>query len=98
MANNFDIMPELGEFKANLSQYKAFIQTNIWKDLEITLSAWLTNIRNDLENLSGDELLKHQGRAQAIRTMLQLPTVIIEGMEEDQQRLDVGEDEEDGRD
>lgn len=76
-------MPEIRQaLYASLSQYAEFRDSVVWLDITNEVSAWLEDVRNQLENVSDvEELRRFQGIAEACRYFLQLPEQIINSLE-----------------
>lgn len=76
-------MPEIRQaLYASLSQYHEFRDSLVWLDITNEVTAWLEDVRNQLEQVSGvEELRRFQGIAEACRYFLQLPEQIINSLE-----------------
>ena len=67
---------------ASLSQYHEFRDSVVWLDITNEVTAWLEDVRNQLENVEDtEELRRFQGIAEACRYFLQLPEQIINSLE-----------------
>ena len=76
-------MPEIHQaLYASLSQYHEFRDSVVWLDITNEVTAWLEDVRNQLENVEDTEdLRRFQGIAEACRYFLQLPEQIINSLE-----------------
>jgi hypothetical protein len=69
------------EMSATLSQYRDFIASPIWRDIETEIRVWLTGLHAQLEVTTEPcELYRLQGRAQALQEVLQLPSTFIDAL------------------
>ena len=70
------------EFQASYQQYKDFVASNLWVDLQAELHSWIDDLHDYLENETNEpEMYRFQGRLQACRQLLTLPDRIMGGME-----------------
>lgn len=68
-----------GDYVSSERQLEEFIQGVVWREIEAELREWLAQITEDLiEGAEHDEMLRHQGRGQAIKKVLLLPHVMLE--------------------
>ena len=81
---------EKREFLASYQQYKDFISSNLWLDLQIEIKAWIDDLHGYLENETDpQDMCRFQGRLQACRQLLSLPERMLATIEithEGQQR------------
>jgi len=71
------------ELSTNKIQLGEFIKYSpIWKDLKYELNAWLTDIRDQLENSDGNLspriMDRLGGNAETVRNVLALPEILLE--------------------
>ena len=71
------------ELSTNKIQLGEFIKYSpIWKDLKYELNAWLTDIRDQLENSDGNMspriMDRLGGNAETVRNVLALPEILLE--------------------
>jgi len=71
------------ELTTNKTQLEEFIKYSpIWKDIKYELNAWLTDIRNQLENSDGNIspriMDRLGGNAETVRNVLSLPDILLE--------------------
>jgi len=71
------------ELSTNKTQLGEFIKYSpIWKDLKYELNAWLTDIRDQLENSDGNLspriMDRLGGNAETVRNVLALPEILLE--------------------
>jgi hypothetical protein len=72
------------KLRSSAQQFVEFLDSTVWQDIEMELNKWLEGIRDKMEIESGDELLRNQGRANAMRYMIGLPQVMKEQLIEEQ--------------
>ncbi len=69
---------------ATIYDYTEFLQGYIWSDLKREIEAWIEDLRDGLEMCEIDrESDTIRGRLQALRNVLELPSLIKEGLESD---------------
>jgi len=77
-----DQIRELSTTKDQLSEFIKY--SPIWKDLKYELNAWLTDIRNQLENSDGNIspriMDRLGGNAETVRNVLSLPEILLESL------------------
>lgn len=73
--------------RSSLGQFREFLESTVWTDIQRELSIWLEGVRDGLENIETDEkdLYRNQGRAEAVRYVLTLPETIKDSLEEQAQ-------------
>lgn len=76
-------MPDIRQaLYGSLSQYSEFRDSVIWLDITNEVTAWLEDVRNQLEQVENtEELRRFQGIAEACRYFLQLPEQIMNSLE-----------------
>ena len=73
---------EKREFLASYQQYKDFIQSNLWADLQSEIKAWIEDIHGYLEHEDDlQEVYRFQGRVQSCKQLLALPERIMTTMD-----------------
>ena len=73
---------ERREFIASYQQYKDFLQSSLWTDLQGEIQAWIDDIHGYLESETDiQEVYRFQGRLQSCRQLLALPERILANME-----------------
>ena len=73
---------EDGGFLGSYQQYKDFILSYLWTDLQAEINAWIKDIQGYLENETDvQEIYRFQGRLQSCRQLLTLPERILAAME-----------------
>ena len=76
-------------------QYRSFVEGVIWKDFQSTFDAWLSDIRYTLETQEDTrQIAVLQGNALAVRRILNLPSVIMEQIIEQLERVETDDGEE----
>ena len=77
--------------RCSAKQFDEFLESHIWLDMQEELEAWLEGVRDGLEDpgLGNDEMLRNQGRANAIRYALSLPGVLRDSLIDEQQSQSV---------
>lgn len=59
--------------------WKEFLQSRVWQDLQDTLMDWIERTRDDLESEpDGRQVRVLQGRASALRDVLNLPELLLQ--------------------
>jgi hypothetical protein len=80
----------VADFHGSSAQYKDFMESFIWRDIENELRAWKKDIRDALEDpdrqFDARTLYSLQGSAEAVGRMLMLPQVIMETLKADVER------------
>ena len=67
---------------ASYQQYKDFIASVLWTDMQVEIRAWIDDIHGYLENETDiQEIYRFQGRLQACKQLLTLPERILSNME-----------------
>lgn len=75
-------------FKSNRLDLRDFINNSlVWVDIKSELEIWLKDIRDQLENTSGNlsprVLDRLGGNAESVRNLLALPQVMLETLDND---------------
>ena len=81
------------EFLASYQQYKDFISSVIWQDMQIELQEWIDDLHNSLEQEVPPEVYRYQGRVQACKQFLNLPQRILAVLEVEHERKSKNADE-----
>lgn len=72
------------EVKSTIYDMKKFLESFVWKDIKEQMNAILEDVKNSLINCKDmDEILRFQGRAEALRDIQLLPEEILSALEED---------------
>ena len=67
---------------ASYQQYKDFVASVLWTDMQVEIRAWIDDIHGYLENETDiQEIYRFQGRLQACKQLLTLPERILSNME-----------------
>ena len=73
---------EKREFLATYQQYKDFVLSSVWLDLQAEIKEWISDIHGHLGNEDvKKEIFRFQGRLQACNELLSLPDRILSAME-----------------
>ncbi len=79
---------ESREFLASYQQYKDFVSSTLWIDLQMEIKSWIDDIHGYLENETDiQEMYRFQGRLQSCRQLLSLPDRILSAMEATQEAI-----------
>lgn len=69
------------ELSATYSEYRDFIESNVWGDIHKELVMWIESLRDELEFEEGQEIKKIQGRISALKEVLEFPHRILSSFE-----------------
>ena len=88
------------EVKSTIYDMKKFLDSFVWQDIKGQMNTILEDVKNNLINCKDmDELLRFQGRAEALRDIQLLPEEILAALEEDDKyKAKRNEDEKDNFD
>lgn len=77
------------EFLASYQQYRDFVSSTLWYDLQSEIKSWIDDLHACLEDEDDNtEFHRFQGRIQACRELLNLPDRILSAMEVAQEVVD----------
>ena len=90
---------ELEHAFASAEDYKEFVDSDIWEDLKLVLQGRLVDAIKLLELEENHvKILRHQGKIEEIRFLIELPSLMITGLEDEATKPVEEEKENDGRD
>ena len=73
---------ERRDFLATYQQYKDFIASTLWLDLQLEIKTWIEDINGYLEHENDiQEIYRFQGRLQSCKQLLSLPERILATLE-----------------
>ena len=83
-----DSIIEDKELYSNSQQFADFMENTVWLDMKNTLQVKIKVLRDDLETMSvHNDIIHLQGEIYSMRTMLMLPELIKQDLEDREARL-----------
>jgi hypothetical protein len=76
----------VAEYHSSASAFEKFLRSNIWRDMQYELNAWLNDIHLKMEDPEGEKhMYKFIGNAETIRNVLAMPGEIKDNIIDDSQ-------------